>query len=74
MRIKENPMMNYQLKPGYNLQIATNNQYVLNYKIFPTPTDARTLIPFLKSKVVLNDFSYVVADAGYGSKATTVLS
>lgn len=69
MRMKEDPMMNGQLKPGYNLQIATNNQYVLNYQVFPNPTDTRTLIPFLKATAVLNDFSYVVADAGYGSES-----
>ena len=69
MRIKEDPMMNGQLKPGYDLQIATNNQYVLNYQVFPNPTDTRTLIPFLKATAVLNDFSYVVADAGYGSES-----
>ena len=69
MRMKEDPMLNGQLKPGYNLQIATNNQYVLNYQIFPNPTDTRTFIPFLNSTAILNNFSYIVADAGYGSKS-----
>ena len=69
MRMKEDSMRNGQLKPGYNLQIATNNQYVLNYQVFPNPTDTRTFIPFLKSTAILNDFSYVVADAGYGSES-----
>ncbi len=36
-----------QLKPGYNLQIATNSQFVLSYDLFQNPTDTRTLIPFL---------------------------
>ena len=69
MRMKEGSMRNGQLKLGYNLQITTNNQYVLNYKVFPNPTDTRTFILFLKSTAVLNDFSYVVADAGYGSES-----
>lgn len=67
MRVKEDPMMNGQLKPAYNLQIATNNQFVLDYQLFPNPTDTRTLIPFietLKSHQALGQF--VVADAGYG--------
>ncbi|APW77162.1 transposase [Staphylococcus aureus] len=36
-----------QLKSGYNLQIATNSQFVLSYDLFQNPTDTRTLIPFL---------------------------
>ncbi|MDT2762698.1 IS1182 family transposase, partial [Aerococcus urinaeequi] len=34
MRMKEDPMLNGQLKPGYNLQIATENQFVIAYNIF----------------------------------------
>ncbi|MDU0440812.1 IS5/IS1182 family transposase, partial [Staphylococcus haemolyticus] len=30
MRMKEDHMKNGQLKPGYNLQIATNSQFVLS--------------------------------------------
>ncbi len=39
MRRKDDPMRNGQLKAGYNLQIATENQFVLHYDIFPNPTD-----------------------------------
>lgn len=42
MRLKEDHMKNGQLKPGYNLQIATENQFVLHYDVFPNPTDTRT--------------------------------
>ena len=69
MRMKEDPMMNGQLKPGYNLQAATNGQFVLNYGIFSNPTDTRTLIPFLSEMHSLNLFKYIVADAGYGSES-----
>ncbi len=34
MRMKEDLMKNGQLKPGYNLQIATNSQFVLSYDLF----------------------------------------
>ncbi|NKN19172.1 hypothetical protein GGC14_12115, partial [Staphylococcus aureus] len=34
MRMKEDHMKNGQLKPGYNLQIATNSQFVLSYDLF----------------------------------------
>ncbi|WP_415783307.1 transposase, partial [Alkalicoccus chagannorensis] len=47
MRMKDDYMRNGQLKAGYNLQIATEEQYTLAYDIFPNPTDTRTLIPFL---------------------------
>ncbi|PNZ03422.1 IS5/IS1182 family transposase [Staphylococcus kloosii] len=70
MRMKDDHMMNGQLKPGYNLQIATNSQFVLSYDIFPNPTDTRTLIPFLNN--IKNNYfdlpEYIVADAGYGSE------
>lgn len=38
MRTKEDHMRNGQLKPAYNLQIATENQFVLHYDIYPNPT------------------------------------
>src|SRR5699024_3612572 len=66
MRMKEDPMLNGQLKPGYNLQIATENQFVIAYNIFPNPTDTRTLLPFIESMPTLPKI--VVADAGYGSQ------
>ena len=45
---KEDHMKNGQLKPGYNLQIATNSQFVFLI-IISNPTDTRTMIPFLNS-------------------------
>ncbi|CAA5790899.1 transposase (fragment) [Staphylococcus aureus] len=63
-------MKNGQLKPGYNLQIATNSQFVLSYDLFQNPTDTRTLIPFLT--MIQNTFGYlpeyIVADACYDSE------
>lgn len=57
MRMKEDHMKNGQLKPGYNLQIATNSQFVLSYDLFQNPTDTRTLIPFLT--MIQNTFGYL---------------
>lgn len=34
MRMKEDAMNNGQTKPGYNVQIATENQFITNYDIF----------------------------------------
>lgn len=71
MRMKDDHMQNGQLKAGYNLQIATNNQFVLGYDVFWNPTDTRTLDPFLHTmKHTFNHLpKYIVADAGYGSES-----
>src|SRR5699024_9626993 len=68
MCMKEDPMKNRELKPGYNLQVASSNQYVIDFDLFPNPNDTRTLIPFLESMQTLDLFQYIVADAGYGSE------
>lgn len=69
MRMKDDHMMNGQLKPGYNIQIATENQFVLHTQVYPNPTDTRTLIPFVQSlPESIQPTTYIVADAGYGSQ------
>lgn len=69
MRMKDDHMKNGQLKPGYNVQIATSGQYTLAYDVFPNPTDMRTLAPFLdEAETFLELPAYIVADAGYGSQ------
>ena len=45
MRMKEDAMNNGQTKPGYNLQIATEDQFITDFALFPNPTDTLTLIP-----------------------------
>jgi hypothetical protein len=66
MRMKEDHMRNGQLKPGYNVQIGTENGFVVGYDIFPNPTDTLTLKPHLKR--LGNNPDKVIADAGYGSE------
>ncbi|MCL5105047.1 MAG: IS1182 family transposase [Armatimonadetes bacterium] len=70
MRMKEDHMRNGQLKPGYNLQISTNNKFIVNYSHHPKPTDTTTLTPHLKEFEKLYGAlpEVVVADAGYGSE------
>ena len=70
MRMKEDAMKNGQLKPGYNIQIATENQFITNYAVYHRPTDTLTLIPFLESfeKRYGRQSRVVVADSGYGSE------
>ena len=68
MRMKEDAMNNGQTKPGYNLQLSAENQFITDFALFPNPTD--TLIPFLNS--FLERYgrlpSVAVADSGYGSE------
>lgn len=70
MRMKEDAMNNGQTKPGYNLQIGTENQFITDFGFFPNPTDTLTMIPFLSSFSMRYDRQpkEVCADAGYGSE------
>lgn len=69
MRMKEDHMRNGQLKPAYNLQISTHDQFILHYSIHSNPGDTKTLEPHLKSfkQQYKKHPKEVVADAGYGS-------
>jgi transposase len=69
MRMKEDHMLNGQLKPGYNLQISTNNQFILQYSIHQTSTDFNTLPCHLKQFEGLYGKmpESATTDAGYGS-------
>jgi hypothetical protein len=70
MRMKDDHMRNGQLKAGYNWQISTSDQVILNYDIYPNPTDTLTFPHHM------NEFEQlygqcpdtVVADSGYGSE------
>ena len=70
MRMKEDAMLNGQLKPAYNIQHGVDSEYITWIDISPHPTDTRTLIPFLKDMENHLGFKYseVVADAGYESE------
>jgi transposase len=70
MRMKEDHMRNGQLKPGYNTQITTNNQFILTYGLYPNPTDTLTMIPQMELyKQWYQAYpKNLTADAGYGSE------
>ncbi|SHM43646.1 IS1182 family transposase [Chryseobacterium polytrichastri] len=75
MRMKEDHMLNGQLKPAYNIQISTANQFIVNYTIHPNPTDTTTLKAHLEQYE--SSFGKVpqtlTADAGYGSEENYML-
>jgi len=70
MRMKEDHMKNGQLKPGYNLQVSSNNQYIVDYSIHQTTADTTTLETHLdEHREQYGQYpDVVVADAGYGSE------
>ena len=74
MRMKEDAMLNGQLKPAYNLQHGVDSEYVTWLGIYQSPTDTLTLIPFLKDMERYIQFKYknIVADAGYESEENYV--
>lgn len=70
MRMKEDHMLNGQLKPAYNVQIAVENYFIVHGYVSSDRTDYNTLIPVLEKHRkafggVLND---VTADSGYCSE------
>ena len=70
MRMKEDHMGNGQLKPAYNMQISTSNQFITNYTIHPNATDTNTLKEHLdEHKRCYQEMpSELTTDAGYGSE------
>ena len=63
-------MQNGQLKPSYNVQISTFNQFIVNYTIHPNATDTTTLKNHLEQhKTSFGKAPKIVtADAGYRSE------
>lgn len=74
MRMKEDHMMNGQLKPAYNVQVGTDAGYAIGIDISQERSDMNTLIPFLSKIERRLQYRYenVVADAGYDSEENLV--
>ena len=70
MRMKEDHMRNGQLKPGYNVQIGTQKQFVLGFSLHRRAGDTSCLKEHLeKVRLWLGEHpKNLVADAGYGSE------
>jgi transposase len=54
--------------PNYNVQAATQKQYVTNYEVYDTPNDKDTALDFVDKCIAENQVKpkAVVEDAGYG--------
>lgn len=69
MRMKDDHLGNGQLRPAYNLQISTQDQFILNYSLHQNPGDTTTMKSHLAQFAEMYNTlpAEVVADAGYGS-------
>jgi transposase len=70
MHMKDDHMRNAQLKPGYNVQIAVDSEYIVATDVFQDRNDVWTLVPFLKTMEERLKYRYpsVTADSGYESE------
>lgn len=70
MRLKDDHMQNGQLKPAYNTQISTEEQFITHFSIHQTAGDTTTLKGHLDSFETQYQVQSkaAVTDAGYGSE------
>ena len=68
MHMKEDHMKNGQLKPGYNVNVATVSEYIIGNYISADRTDTKTFIPFLKKLCNIYPVRRVTVDSGYESE------
>lgn len=70
MHMKDDHMKNAQLKPGYNVQIGVESEYIVGVDIFQERNDFGTLVPFLTHLENQLNVRYlnIIADAGYESE------
>ena len=70
MRMKEDHMLNGQLKPAYNVQIAVENYFIIHGYVSNDRTDYNTLIPIVqKHRTAFGEnLKEVTADSGYSSE------
>lgn len=70
MHMKDDHMRNAQLKPGYNIQLGIEGEYITGVHISSERRDQLALIPLLENMEAHLGRSYgdVTADAGYESE------
>lgn len=70
MHMKDDHMRNAQLKPGYNVQIGVESEYITGIDIYTDRSDVATLILFftnMRNQLGIN-YKNIIADAGYESE------
>ncbi len=74
MRTKDDHLGSGQLRPCYNLQLGTEDQFILNYTVHQTASDMAVFTEHMDDTLsLLDQFDMAmpenaVADAGYGSE------
>jgi len=70
MHMKEDHMRNAQLKPGYNVQLGVEGEYITGVSVCSQRNDQLALIPLLENmgKHLGREYGDVTADAGYESE------
>ncbi|MCL1982501.1 MAG: transposase [Clostridiales bacterium] len=71
MRMKDDHMRNGQLKPGYNVQICVNSEFITGIGVYAGRSDVNTFEPFVSALAEKHGQKYEAAsaDAGYESLA-----
>jgi len=70
MRMKDDHMRNAQLKPGYNVQLGVEGEYITGISVSSERSDQLTLIPFMDNMEahIGREYKDVTLDAGYESE------
>jgi transposase len=70
MHMKEDHMRNAQLKPGYNIQLGVEGEYITGVLVSSERSDQLTIIPLLENMEnhLAKSYEDVTADAGYESE------
>jgi transposase len=70
MRMKDDHMRNSQLKPGYNVQLGVEGEYIVGVELSSERSDNSRLIPLLENieSHIGAKYGDVTADAGYESE------
>jgi hypothetical protein len=70
MHMKEDHMRNAQLKPGYNVQLGVEGEYITGVSVSSERSDQLTLIPFMENMEAHlgREYEDVTLDAGYESE------
>ena len=70
MRMKDDHMRNAQLKPGYNVQLGVEGEYITGVSVSSERNDVHTMIPFLENmeQQLGREYQDITMDAGYESE------
>jgi len=74
MRTKDDHLRNGQVRACYNIQIGTEDQFIINYTTHQTPSDKFIFIDHMNdtkgllNSIGANKLENIIADGGYGSE------